>query len=225
VNPDGCVRGTWPTNLVRTDMLIGVVTDIHDDVEHLASALELFRGWGVAFVVTLGDSCDAFTRHSRAAEVVELLRQAKAVGVWGNHDIGLCYRVDERTRRRYPAAILDFMATMKPRLVLEDCHFSHVEPSINPHDAQALWSFDDEEPLDFAGRARRSFAAVRERLVFVGHYHRWLTVSEDGSLDWSGDEPLILAGSERCFVVIGAIFQGRCGILDTDRSELCPLSC
>jgi predicted phosphodiesterase len=54
--------------------LIGLVTDIHDDVEHLAGALELFRRRGVACVVTLGDSCDAFARHSRAGEVVDLLR-------------------------------------------------------------------------------------------------------------------------------------------------------
>lgn len=206
-------------------MLIGLVTDIHDDVEHLASALDLFHRYGVDLVITLGDSCDAFTRHSRAAEVVELLRRVKAVGVWGNHDISLCYRVDERTRRRYPAAVLDFLATMQPRLVLADCHFSHVEPSLDPRDAQALWSFDEGEPLDFAGRARRSFAAVGERLVFLGHYHRWLAVAEKETLDWRGKEPLNLAGSERCFVVMAAIFQGHCGILDTERWQLCPFSC
>src|SRR5262245_50119932 len=65
-------------------MLLGLVTDIHDHVEPLARALELFRQRGVDLVVTLGDSCDAFTRHSRAAEVVELFRGAGAVGVWGH---------------------------------------------------------------------------------------------------------------------------------------------
>ena len=67
-------------------MRIGLVTDIHDHVEPLARAVGLFRQRGVDLVVTLGDSCDAFTRHSRAAEVVELLRGAGAVGIWGNHD-------------------------------------------------------------------------------------------------------------------------------------------
>ena len=43
-------------------MLIGLVTDIHDHVEPLARALELFRRRKVDLVVTLGDSCDAFTR-------------------------------------------------------------------------------------------------------------------------------------------------------------------
>ncbi len=206
-------------------MRLGLVTDIHDHIEPLARALELFHRCGVDLVVTLGDSCDAFTRHSRAAEVVDLLRQAQAVGVWGNHDMGLCHAVDERTRRRYSPAVLDYLATMKPRLVLGECHFSHVEPAVDPHDAQALWSFDEEEPLDFARRARQSFAAVTERLVFVGHYHRWLAATADGPLDWRGEAPLSLAGEGQYFVVVGAVFQGQCGILDTNRAELYPLPC
>ena len=59
-------------------MLIGLVTDIHDHVEPLARALDLFRRRGVDQVITLGDSCEAFTRHSWAAEDVELLRGAIA---------------------------------------------------------------------------------------------------------------------------------------------------
>jgi predicted phosphodiesterase len=206
-------------------MRIGLVTDIHDHVEPLGRALDLFRRLGVDRVVTLGDSCDAFTRHSRAGAVVELLRAAGAVGVWGNHDMGLCRAVDDRTRARYPAAALDYLATMEPRLTIEECHLSHVEPSIDPHDAGALWACNEDEPLDFTGRAQRSFAAVAQRLVLVGHYHRWLAVTACGPLAWRGERPLRLAGPGRYFIVVGAVFQGQCGILDTERSELWPLSC
>jgi hypothetical protein len=114
---------------------------------------------------------------------------------------------------------------MKPELVLDDCHFSHVEPSIDPYDAQALWSIDEDGPLDFTDRARRSFAAVGQRLVFVGHYHRWLAATASGPLDWRGEGPLSLAGTSRYFVVVGAIFQGQCGLLDTRTCELAPLRC
>jgi hypothetical protein len=157
--------------------------------------------------------------------VVELLRGAGAVGVWGNHDLGLCHQVKERTRQHYPAAVLDFMGTMRPRHVLGECHFSHVEPSVDPHDAAALWACAEDEPLDFAGRARRSFAAVAQRLVFVGHYHRWLAAMASGPVDWRGEGPLSLAGPERYLVVVGAVFQGQCGVLDTERCELAPLAC
>jgi predicted phosphodiesterase len=206
-------------------MLIGLVADIHDHVEPLARAVGLFRRRGVDLVVTLGDSCDAFTRHGRAVEVVELLRGAGAVGVWGNHDFGPCHQVKERTRRRYPAAALAYLATLRPRLVLGECHFSHVEQSVDPHDAAALWACAGEGTLDFAGRARRSFAAVGQRLVFVGHYHRWLAATAGGSVDWRGEGPLDLAGTGRHFVVVGAAFHGQCGLLDTGRCELTPLPC
>jgi hypothetical protein len=59
-------------------MRIGLVADIHDHVEPLSRALGLFRRRGAGCVVTLGDSCVAFTRHSRAAEVIEVLRLANA---------------------------------------------------------------------------------------------------------------------------------------------------
>jgi hypothetical protein len=46
---------------------------------------------------------------------------------------------------RYPAAALDHLAALRPRLVVGRCHFSHVEPSVDPHDAP------DEPPLPLQG--------------------------------------------------------------------------
>ena len=61
--------------------------------------------------------------------------QANAVGVWGNRDLGLCHRVEGRGRARYPAAALDCLAAQRPRRVVGGCHFSHVEPSVDPYHA------------------------------------------------------------------------------------------
>ena len=61
--------------------------------------------------------------------------QANAVGVWGNRDIGLRHRGEGRARARYPAAALDHLAAQRPRPVVGECHFSHVEPSVDPYDA------------------------------------------------------------------------------------------
>jgi hypothetical protein len=69
------------------------------------------------------------------------LRQANAAGVWGNHDIGLCHSVEGRAHARHPAAALDDLAAQRPRLVVGECHFSHVEPSVGPYDAP------DESPF------------------------------------------------------------------------------
>jgi predicted phosphodiesterase len=203
---------------------IGLVTDVHDHVEPLARALDLFRGRGVDIVVSLGDACDAFSRRTRCGEVAALLERAGAAGVWGNHDVMLCHEVSDHVREQYPAEALRFMATIRPRLVLGGCHFSHVGPWVDPYDAGALWSFE-EGPPDFAALARRPFAAVPERFVFVGHYHRWLAVTPTGPLGWQGEGPLDLSGAGRAFVVVGAVFQGHCGVFDTDSAQLCPLRC
>ena len=104
-------------------------------------------------------------------------------------------------------------------------HFIHVEPSIDPYDAQALRACAGGGPLDLAGRARRGFAAVGQRLVSVGRYHRRLAATANGQVGWRGEGPLSLAGTGRYCVVTGAAFQGLCGALDTRRCELTPLPC
>ena len=66
-------------------------------------------------------------------------RQANAVGVWGNHDIGLCHWVEERIRARHPAAALDCLAAPRPRPVVGGCHYSHVEPPVLPVAGRVPW--------------------------------------------------------------------------------------
>ena len=80
------------------------------------------------------------------------LRQANAAGVWGNRDIGLCHRVEGRARARSPAAALDHLAALRPRPVVGGCHFSHVEPSVDPYDAP------DEPPHSESLTACQAFA-------------------------------------------------------------------
>ena len=72
-------------------MKIGIVTDVHEAVEPLREAIAEFRRQQVDCVVTIGDTCDLYTaKASRADDVVALLREANAVGVWGNHNPNSC---------------------------------------------------------------------------------------------------------------------------------------
>ncbi len=107
-------------------MRIGIVADIHEAIEALHGALAEFRSRQVDLVVSLGDACDTFSPVGRASEVVALLRGAGAVGVWGNHDVGLCVEVPERLRRVAGPEVLNYMAGMQPQLVVANCRFSHV---------------------------------------------------------------------------------------------------
>ena len=160
-------------------MRIGLVTDVHNHRAELARALELFRDRSVEQVVAIGDTCDAFGRGDGAGEVATLLDGCSAIGVWGNHDFTLCWDVSAAVRDRYPRLVLDVMARMRPRLVIGDCHFSHKDSSIDPHDVAQLWDISDR-PLDLMERAKLVFGAVESRWQFVGHYHRWWAATPAG---------------------------------------------
>jgi predicted phosphodiesterase len=204
-------------------MRIGLVADIHNDSDSLSRAIATLNARGVDLFVTLGDSCDVFLADDGIVEVTTMLQELGAVGVWGNHDFVLCRNVDGRYVTRYAGTpVLDFMAGISPTLVVGECHFSHLEPLGDPHDVAHLWSLKDES-FDLMELAARSFEAIEHRLLFIGHYHRWWAATPEGSLDWTGDRPLELATDRRYFVVVGPVFGGWCGWIDTDAGVLLPL--
>ena len=204
-------------------MRLGIVGDVHDHADHLAAAIEWFSSQGVDRILTLGDTIDVLDPARGCVEVARMLRDAGVIGVWGNHDIGLCIDVSERVRARADPLVLEVMATMQPQLVVEDCLFSHRDAAIDPYDALALWGLTvTEDEHDLPSIARRAFAAAPHRCQFVGHHHRWWAATPAGPLAWAGDRPLDLSETERYFVVVGALVLGDCAILDTTRRRLEP---
>jgi len=204
-------------------MRIGILADVHEAIDPLTRALEEFHALGVDLVVSLGDSCDTFTPVGRTAETVTLLREARAVGVWGNHDFGLCHDVPDKVRQSAAPEVLEYMAGMQPWLVVEDCRFSHVEPWLDAYKVEDLWFF--EGVPDTPEKAARSFAAVPERHLFIGHLHRWLAVTPRRRIEWAGETPLDLAEEPRSLVVIAPVVSGWCAIFDTTARRLTPIRC
>ena len=58
-------------------------------------------------------------------------------------------------------------ANSEPRLVVEDCHFSHRESTADPHDVAQLWNLDGGE-RDLEARAAKSFDAVPQTWQLAG---------------------------------------------------------
>jgi hypothetical protein len=197
---------------------LGLVADIHECVERLELALARFRDLQVDQVVVLGDVCES---GQRLAHTCSLLARHQAIGVWGNHDFGLCGSVSDAVRRRYDPEVLSYMSSLKPRLEIEDCSFTHVEPWLNPEELADLWFFGGMP--DTPERLAQIFGGGSQRLMFAGHYHRWLAVTPDGILPWQGERPLDLARG-RHYIVIGALCDGHCALLDTATWQLVPLS-
>jgi predicted phosphodiesterase len=199
-------------------MLLGLLADIHEAVEPLREALDLFARHRVDAVVHVGDICHMLERLD---DTVALLAQARVAGVWGNHDFGLCRDVDDDMRRRFSPAVIEYMGTLQPTLSVEDCLFTHVEPWLDANDLMQLWYF--EGPPDTAKKLARSFDAVPQRVLFSGHMHRWLLGTPRGMIEWDGTTPVRLAPPGRYLVVLHALVRGHCALYDTNTGDLVPL--
>jgi hypothetical protein len=96
------------------------------------------------------------------------------------------------------------MGSLQPRLEIDGCLFSHVEPWLDPHKVEDLWYFDG--PPDSPQKLARSFAAVPHRALFIGHLHRWLLGTPDGLLPWRGEGPVRLDHRTRYLAVVHAVW-------------------
>jgi hypothetical protein len=199
-------------------MKLGLITDIHEHVEHLQAALDCFRTSAVDRIVMIGD---VIGMTLRVEETCRLLAEAQAIGVWGNHDFGLCVDPSTEMRARYSAVVIDYMTALRPRLEIEGCLFTHVEPWLDPENLADLWYFDG--PPDEHGNLARIFDAAPHRLMFAGHYHGWLLATPDGICDWRGETAVRLSVG-RYFVVVGALCEGRFATYDTATAELRPFN-
>ena len=198
-------------------MKLGILADIHEHVEELRKAIDTLQEHGADRLVVLGD---VFEMGKRMEETVRLLQDVAAVGVWGNHDIGLCFDPTEKVRQRYSPAVLAFMTSLQPRLEIDGCLFTHVEPWLDPHKIEDLWYFDG--PPDTPEKLARSFAAMTTHVVFLGHFHRWLLGSPAGVKDWRGKTPVNLDYENQHLVVTHAVWAGRCALFDTETKDLIP---
>jgi hypothetical protein len=153
-------------------------------------------------------------------ETIALLAGAGAVGVWGNHDLGLCHEPDERFKERYAGPVLDFMRTLRPRLEFAGCLFTHGLPYYDATDPVVYYL--GERPESAEGLAK-SFAVSSHPILFVGHFHRWLVALPRGQLAWDGAEPILLRPNERYLVVVAAVCEGWCAVFDTDSREMTPI--
>jgi hypothetical protein len=199
-------------------MKLGILADIHEHLEYLQCALDQFCSHGVDQVIVLGD---VYMKGLQLLQTVELLRQANAIGVWGNHDLGLCRDPSERTREKHAGPVLDYMSTLQPRLAVEECLFTHVDPWLDPQDPLQIWWFESfpDEP----GVLQRSFDAVPQRHLFVGHYHRWMLLTPEGRSPWQGKGPIVLH-APRTFVIVHSVHAGHCAEFDTVTRLLTPVA-
>lgn len=197
-------------------MRIGLLADIHEDVDALHESLAVLRRENVHQTVVLGD---LFYGGQRIEETAALLIEAGAVGVWGNHDLGLCHEPNPQFLARYPGWVFDFLRTLGPQREVGGCRISHGLPHWDATDPAVYYLADrPETPTGLAN----SFAASDCRVTFVGHFHRWLLATPEGILPWKGSESVFLSLQRRYLVVVAAVCEGWCAVYDTESGQLVP---
>lgn len=197
-------------------MKLGLISDIHENVSRLEECLRVLQTEQVDQIVVVGD---VFEMGRCIHPTCELLAAANVVGVWGNHDIGLCFDPPEDWRLLYSDTVFDYMRSLKPRLVIEHCYFAHVEPWLDPEKLEDLWYFDGM-PESFE-RRDQIFSAQPQRILFAGHYHRWMLLSPSRTERWDGRIPVCLKDG-RFFVVLNAVMAGCFATYDTESGWLTP---
>lgn len=200
-------------------MKLGIITDIHEQIDYLATALAAFERVDVDQIVVLGD---VLLLGDKANQTCKLLADKHVVGVWGNHDFGLCRDLEAAAQKGLDQTAVDFLASLRPRLEIGGCHFSHVEPWLDPNDVADLWYF--EGPPNTDEKVARIFNLAPNRLMFAGHFHHWFLATPNGASDWHGETPIQLRPDERYFVTIAALCDGNFATFDTDSGELVPFS-
>jgi hypothetical protein len=198
-------------------MRLGLLADVHECLPNLEAALARLAAEGVERIVFLGDLCET-GRHLGGAAA--MLRAAGAVGVFGNHDMGLVVEPDPEFRARFDPAGLAYLDSLADVLVLEECRFSHVQAWMDPRDWRQPWYLHDAP--ESAEEVTRCLEAAPQRVQFQGHYHRWLVADRHGRRRWAGESAIELDPAERFVVVVDAVLGGWCGIYDTSTGRLTP---
>lgn len=195
---------------------LGLLADIHEEVDRLRAAIQALRECGVSKFVILGD---VFETGQRIDETVAMLDELDSVGVWGNHDFGLCRDVEESVRQRYSPGVLKYFASLQPSIEVDGCRFQHIEPFLNPESLEDLWYYGSDGNLN----ASRSFASCGQRRVFMGHVHRWDLFTPTGGVAWDCPSMIRLDPAQRYFAAIHAVMAGWCAWYDPQDDCLCSI--
>jgi predicted phosphodiesterase len=199
-------------------MRLGLLADIHESIPALNAALNILDSENVEKVVVLGDIAET---GDTLAAVTSRLAERRAIGVWGNHDFGLAYEPDDAVRARYSPEIMQFMTSLKPRLELGDCLFTHVLPWLDATDVLQIWHYEDEPAtIEQAGKC---FDCSDKRFLFVGHFHRWRIITDRECLNWAGQVRIDLSTYNRALISIAALCEGQFAIFDTESCALIPM--
>jgi predicted phosphodiesterase len=218
------------TALPGVKMKIGVLSDIHGNMEAFQKVLEDIESMRLDQIVCLGD-CIGY--GPQPDEVIEEIRRRAIPTIIGNHEMAVIDRNHlswfnpkartslEKTLTMLSTDSMDFINTLPYSRVISGARFVHGYP---PDSAQ-IYLFQKTAP-----ELRKTFLSLAEPICFVGHTHNLEEIRFDGrQVDRRGlsEGITLLNPACRYLISVGSVGQPRDGnnhakylIWDTDRAHL-----
>ena len=161
---------------------IGIISDIHGDVESLEKAIRLFDQHGVQTILCAGDTVEKGNHEDR---VVELLKAARIPCVQGNHDENAIRHYHLSLALKPPAEIpladetIEFLCQLPNVIEAEIAKIKvlvcHATPSDNGGRV-----FHAEGGNRLSKRFKKDLARTNCEVIVVGHTHSPIDVQYRG---------------------------------------------
>ena len=193
--------------------MIGILADIHGNLEALEATLEVCRKRKVDEYVCLGDIVGYGASPN---ECVELVRETRAAGVLGNHDAAV---FDAEERKYFNPTAKEAMDWTREAMSEENVEFLRAMPLQRSVDGALLVHSSPKSPaewhyLDNDEKFAESFRELNAQLCFVGHTHMPVIAVSDpkGHGYTHGSNKLKAVQGFHYIVNAGSIGQPRDGV-------------
>lgn len=189
-------------------MKVGVIGDVHGNLEALEAVLAALEDARVATLVCVGDIVGY---GADPAACVSLLRARAHAVVAGNHDYGV---VGRQAPDYFNAAARAALAWTTSQLSKEDRWWLSTLPLVHSEDVYQLTHASFCEPMRFPyilnpEDAAASFASQQRQVGFFGHTH-WASTFVDGEpVRHSIQQIVPVAAPGKVLINVGSVGQPR----------------
>ena len=157
-------------------MRVGVVSDVHNNVEALTYALDHLRDCDL--LLNLGDLVSDYVVDPR---ILALAREAGMLGIVGNHEKSILLHPGSQIRRALSSEVLDSLRALPAErsfsLDGRHVHVAHGAPWDDPRDYRCQYVIESDHST-----LTRVAEATGADVVLLGHTHHAMAVQVDGTL-------------------------------------------
>ncbi len=209
-------------------MRIGIISDIHSNLEAFTAILEYARGENIDEYVCLGDIVGYGANPN---ECIDLMRNLTDKVVAGNHDFGVAKMTNISyfneaaqtaimwTRKRIDNDKVEYIKTLPLVCEYQSLFFVHSSPS-QPDSWNYILTMND---------ALKEFELFDNKICFIGHSHQptVFTINSENEIGCSISDFLTVDNKKRYIINAGSIGQPRDGnpksaflVYDTEKRSI-----